>query len=152
MSGLKQISHHSKALITGGAGFIGSHLVDALISKGLEVTVLDNLSRGSLDNLRQSLQNSKFMFIRGDLKNFEETAKAVKNCDAIPIWLPTQRLKLDAQILKWTLKKMLLLPTICWRLFAEKPPTSVSFSLSLQQFMARLENYVGGLNGTALKL
>ena len=46
-----------KALVTGGAGFIGSNIVDALLARGDEVTVLDNLSTGKRENLEQALQN-----------------------------------------------------------------------------------------------
>lgn len=59
-----------KVLVTGGAGFIGSHLVEALIARGDNVVVLDNLSSGRLDNLRQLLQNPQFKMVRGDLKSF----------------------------------------------------------------------------------
>ena len=46
-----------KALVTGGAGFIGSNLVDALLARGDEVTVLDDLSTGKRENLEQALEN-----------------------------------------------------------------------------------------------
>jgi UDP-glucose 4-epimerase len=54
-------------LITGGAGFIGSHLVDALMALGWEVCVFDNLSTGSLENIRHWLDSPDFTFIKGDL-------------------------------------------------------------------------------------
>jgi len=54
-------------LVTGGAGFIGSHLVDLLMDTGHTVFVLDDLSTGSLDNLRRWSENERFMFIRGDV-------------------------------------------------------------------------------------
>ena len=47
-----------KVLVTGGAGFIGSHIVDALVERGLQVRVLDNLSTGRLENLEQSRTRS----------------------------------------------------------------------------------------------
>ena len=56
-----------KIIVTGGAGFIGSNLVDALIEKGHEVLVIDNLSTGRKENL-----NSKAKFFEKDLRNFEE--------------------------------------------------------------------------------
>ena len=58
----------SEILITGGAGFIGSHLVDRLMMDGQKVTVFDNLSNGSLKNLQRWLENESFRFIKGDLK------------------------------------------------------------------------------------
>jgi len=56
-------------LVTGGAGFIGSHLVDVLMERGEEVCVFDNLSTGSLENIRHWLDTPNFTFIRGDLLN-----------------------------------------------------------------------------------
>ncbi|MGD0645547.1 MAG: SDR family NAD(P)-dependent oxidoreductase [Candidatus Bathyarchaeia archaeon] len=54
-------------LVTGGAGFIGSHLVPRLLNKGYSVTVLDNLSNGKLENLNGVLDHPKFMFQHGDI-------------------------------------------------------------------------------------
>jgi len=54
-------------LVTGGAGFIGSHLVPRLLESGHHVTVLDNLSTGKLENLKGSLDNPGFMFHPGDI-------------------------------------------------------------------------------------
>lgn len=54
-------------LVTGGAGFIGSHLCDALLKKGYKVFCLDNLITGTEENLAQAKQNSQFTFIRWDV-------------------------------------------------------------------------------------
>jgi len=54
-------------LITGGAGFIGSHLCDLLIREGHEVVAIDNLSTGSADNLRQLARHERFQFVRADV-------------------------------------------------------------------------------------
>jgi UDP-glucose 4-epimerase len=72
-----------RVLVTGGAGFIGSHLVDTLMERGLEVAVLDNLSRGSINNLARWLQHPRFTFIKGDLKNLEDSSQAVKGCEVV---------------------------------------------------------------------
>jgi UDP-glucose 4-epimerase len=56
-----------EVLVTGGAGFIGSHLVDALMARGWEICVFDNLSTGSLENIKQWLDSPDFTFIKGDL-------------------------------------------------------------------------------------
>jgi len=56
-----------KILITGGAGFIGSHLVDVLLNRGEEVCVIDNLSTGSIKNIEHWLNNPNFTFIKCDL-------------------------------------------------------------------------------------
>jgi nucleoside-diphosphate-sugar epimerase len=61
-------------LVTGGAGFIGSHLVDALVQRGGPVRVLDNLSSGSLDNLRGMID--RIDFLRGDLRDAETCRRA----------------------------------------------------------------------------
>ncbi|MDH5689338.1 MAG: GDP-mannose 4,6-dehydratase, partial [Candidatus Bathyarchaeota archaeon] len=55
-----------RVLVTGGAGFIGSHLVDVLMERGALVTVLDDLSNGSLENLSRWLRHPGFIFIKGD--------------------------------------------------------------------------------------
>lgn len=62
-------------LVTGGAGFIGSHLVDALLTLGARVRVLDNLSTGHLDNLRHCLD--RIEFLEGDIRDFKTCLAAV---------------------------------------------------------------------------
>ena len=51
-------------LITGGAGFIGSHLADVLLSEGHNVVVFDNLLRGRISNLEEASKNPKFSFVK----------------------------------------------------------------------------------------
>ena len=58
-----------RILITGGAGFLGSHLTDRFLSEGYEVLVLDNLITGSLDNVQQHFGNPQFQFIKHDVTN-----------------------------------------------------------------------------------
>jgi UDP-glucose 4-epimerase len=56
-----------RVLVTGGAGFIGSHLVDALLARGNEVWAVDDLSTGSLDNLKSAFGHSTFHFVEGSV-------------------------------------------------------------------------------------
>jgi len=58
-----------RVLITGGSGFIGSHLVDRFLSEGYKVTVVDDLSSGCVENVKSWLDNLTFRFLKGDLKN-----------------------------------------------------------------------------------
>jgi UDP-glucose 4-epimerase len=67
-----------KVLVTGGAGFIGSHLVDSLIGEGCHVTVIDNLTNGKPENLEQHKNNGCFKFILGDINNPPTLAEALK--------------------------------------------------------------------------
>jgi UDP-glucose 4-epimerase len=71
------------ALVTGGAGFIGSHLVDRLVSDGWRVRVLDNFSSGRMENIAHHRDNRNVEIIRGDLKNLKKTERAVKNIDIV---------------------------------------------------------------------
>ncbi|NJE03860.1 NAD-dependent epimerase/dehydratase family protein [Thermococcus sp. MV11] len=72
-----------KVLVTGGAGFIGSHLVDRLMELGWEVRVLDDLSAGSLDNVRRWLGKERFEFIEGDMRDPKIVEETVEGVDAI---------------------------------------------------------------------
>jgi UDP-glucose 4-epimerase len=72
-----------KVLVTGGAGFIGSHLVDRLMESGKEVRVLDDLSAGNLNNIKRWLENGRFEFMKGDMRNPEVVKKAVEGVDAV---------------------------------------------------------------------
>lgn len=70
-----------RAFITGGAGFIGSHLADALIARGDSVTILDNLSTGSLKNLSGVIE--KVEFVEGDIRNQDLVEKLIQNADVV---------------------------------------------------------------------
>jgi nucleoside-diphosphate-sugar epimerase len=74
---------YSKILVTGGAGFIGSHIVDRLLDEGFNVRVFDNLSTGDKKNLVQHKSKGNLQFIEGDIRNFDLVKKAVKGVDAI---------------------------------------------------------------------
>jgi nucleoside-diphosphate-sugar epimerase len=70
-----------KVLVTGGAGFIGSHLVDALVAADCDVTVFDNLSTGHLSNLKYS--ENRITFYKADIRDQDILVKASKDCDII---------------------------------------------------------------------
>lgn len=70
-------------LITGGAGFIGSHLTDKLIGEGHKVTVLDNLSTGKYDNVKHLENNQNFQLVVGTILNEDLVDKLAERCDAI---------------------------------------------------------------------
>jgi len=70
-----------KALITGGAGFIGSHLSDKLIESGHEVVVIDNLANGTMANIKHLLDNKNFKFYEFDIINLEDIKPAFKGVD-----------------------------------------------------------------------
>ena len=70
-----------KALITGGAGFIGSYLAEQLLKDGQEVAVIDNLSTGSLKNIESFKKHPKFDFVEGDVRDAELMEPLVKKCD-----------------------------------------------------------------------
>jgi len=74
-----------KVLVTGGLGFIGSHLCKQLIDHGCYVRCFDNLSRGRLNNVSEIMKkpNVNFEFVKGDLLNFDEVLRAVTDVDVI---------------------------------------------------------------------
>ena len=72
-----------RILVTGGAGFIGSHIVDRLISSGNEVIVYDNLSSGKLEFLEHHMRNKNFKFVKEDLLNFEALKREMKDVDLV---------------------------------------------------------------------
>lgn len=72
-----------RALITGGAGFLGSHLADALLDAGHEVLVLDDLSTGTHSNIRQHADNRRFEFVLGSVLDPEAVNDVVSRCDVV---------------------------------------------------------------------
>ena len=72
-----------KIMITGGAGFIGSHLTQKLINENNEVVVLDNLSTGNKSNLKSCIDRKNLKFIVEDLKNENQVSEHLKNIDTV---------------------------------------------------------------------
>jgi UDP-glucose 4-epimerase len=72
-----------KALITGGAGFIGSHLSEALLKKGHKVNVVDNLSTGILENIQHLRDEPDFSFVEGDILDESLMESLIAEADEI---------------------------------------------------------------------
>ena len=72
-----------RVLITGGAGFIGSHLADAYLQRGDEVLVIDDLSTGTIDNIQHLKSNPKFHYTIDSVHNQPVTAELVDQCDVV---------------------------------------------------------------------
>jgi UDP-glucose 4-epimerase len=76
-------ANSQKVLVTGGAGFIGSHISDALVSKGYEVGIFDNLATGTMSNISHLVDSKRATFYFGDLRDPEEVARVAKDYDTI---------------------------------------------------------------------
>jgi UDP-glucose 4-epimerase len=72
-----------RIVVTGGAGFIGSHLVEHLLSMGHEVIVLDDLSTGSLDNLRAAAGHPRLRFVQGSVLNHATVDGLIRGADTV---------------------------------------------------------------------
>ena len=72
-----------KVLITGGSGFIGSHLADAYIARGDEVFVIDDLSTGSIENIRHLKENPRFHYTVDSVQNVHVLAELIDTCDVV---------------------------------------------------------------------
>ena len=74
---------NKKVLVTGGAGFIGSNIIEYLLQKNNKITCLDNFSTGKKENIESFLTNSNFKLINGDITKLEDCQKATENIDVI---------------------------------------------------------------------
>lgn len=80
---MEKLLKNSKVLVTGGAGFIGSNLVESLLSSGNYVVCLDNFSTGKRENLKDFIPNPKFKLIEGDIRNYNDCLNAVSGIDFV---------------------------------------------------------------------
>ena len=74
---------NKKILVTGGAGFIGSNLCEALLEKGNKVVCLDNFATGKRENIKEFLNDSNFTLIEGDIRKLEDCLKATNDIDYV---------------------------------------------------------------------
>lgn len=74
---------YQKILVTGGAGFIGSHIVDKLMKEDFDVTVVDDLHTGSLANIKPHRDKSDFHFVEGDIRDINLVRKTLKDVDVV---------------------------------------------------------------------
>jgi len=80
---MKQLLKHSRVLITGGAGFIGSSLVESMLEAGNFVVCLDNFATGKRENLMGFMNNPRFRLIEGDIRNYTDCEKATEGIDFV---------------------------------------------------------------------
>jgi UDP-N-acetylglucosamine 4-epimerase len=80
---MERILKDRRVLVTGGAGFIGSNLVDSFLQSGNTVVCLDNFSTGKRENLKAFENNPDFKLIEGDIRNYDDCVKAVENIDIV---------------------------------------------------------------------
>jgi len=80
---MEQMLRDSRVLVTGGAGFIGSNLVESLLLSGNYVVCLDNFSTGKRENLKTFITNPKFALVEGDIRNYDDCIKALEKTDIV---------------------------------------------------------------------
>ena len=80
---MKQMLRDNRVLVTGGAGFIGSNLVESLLDNGNYVVCLDNFSTGKRENLVKYNEDPNFKLIEGDIRNYSDCLKAVEGIDIV---------------------------------------------------------------------
>jgi len=80
---MERVLKDKKVLVTGGAGFIGSNLVESLLQSGNYVACLDNFSTGRKSNISEFASHPSFRLIEGDIRNYDDCLKAVKDIDIV---------------------------------------------------------------------
>jgi UDP-glucose 4-epimerase len=80
---MHMLKGYSKILVTGGAGFIGSHIVDRLLREEIEVIAIDNFSTGRKENVAQHQNRKDFHLVKGDIRNEELMKKIIEDVDAV---------------------------------------------------------------------
>lgn len=139
------MQHRSHAVVTGGSGFIGSHLCDRLINEGISVTCVDNLSTGSLANIRHLLDFPQFTFINHDITiPIEIEADQIFNlaCPASPV----QYKKMPLDTLKVSLLGSINMLENCLRLNGRILQASTSEVYGDPIVHPQTESYWGNAN------
>lgn len=98
----------NKIIVTGGAGFIGSHVVDKLLSGGNEVTVIDNLSSGKMEFIEHHIRDDNFKFINLDMLKLEKLTHNIKGADIIYHLAANPDVRLGAQDTKVHLEQNII--------------------------------------------
>ncbi len=80
---MERLVSNKTVLVTGGAGFIGSNLVESLLLSGNRVVCLDNFSTGKRENLKDFINNPDFRLIEGDIRNYSDCQNALKGVDVV---------------------------------------------------------------------
>lgn len=80
---MERLLRNSRALVTGGAGFIGSNLVESLLNAGNQVVCLDNFSTGKRENIKDFIKNPAFTLIEGDIRNYSDCEKSAENINIV---------------------------------------------------------------------
>ena len=94
-----------RALVTGGAGFIGSHLVDELVDAGYSVKIIDNLSSGNLALVNHQIAAGNAEFIEGDITSIDDVLKATKEVDVVFHMAANPDIRLGTQVTDTDLKQ-----------------------------------------------
>ena len=94
-----------RALVTGGAGFIGSHLVDELVDAGYSVKIIDNLSSGNLALVNHQLAAGNAEFIEGDITSIDDVLQATKEVDVVFHMAANPDIRLGTQVTDTDLKQ-----------------------------------------------
>ena len=74
---------NKKILVTGGAGFIGSNLCEALLEKGNQVICMDNFATGKRENIKEFLEDPNFTLLEADIRKLEDCLKACQGVDYV---------------------------------------------------------------------
>ena len=74
---------NKSVLVTGGIGFIGSHIVDELVKRGCKVTVIDDFSKGTINNLQWAKDNGELKIVKGCVENFDLVGRLLEDCSIV---------------------------------------------------------------------